>query len=216
MYFARHSLYIAHIYDRIGIAVGPRTWFTNRYLDNIAINGQAVNNHFSGAFGYAIAVTSATNFTVEGNVLFGNTSFIGSRGPNCSSTDITPTPMEFVVQWNNTLNSKLQSDFHAIPDGDGLTCILPPDGGDYWPFGGNPNSTQTGNGSSPTSTSGTGSHSHGSGALSAGSKAGIAIAVIFGLLAIGLATYVVRRRAVTSQRRKLAMQSGRFEPKDFR
>lgn len=198
---------------KIGIAIGPRTWFADRFQQKVAVNGQAVNNRLTGAFGYGIAVTSATNFTVEGNVLFGNTTFIGSRGPNCSTTDITPSPNPFVVQQNNTQNSKLQGDFQAIPDGDGLTCILPPDGGDYWPFGGNPNGTQSGNGHGNGNS---GSHSHGSGALSAGSKAGIAIGVIFTLLALGLATYLIRRRAVTAQRRRAAMQSGRFEPKDFR
>lgn len=190
---------------KIGIAIGPRTWFGDRYGDNVSFSGTVLNNRLTGAFGYGMALTSARNFTVEGNVLFGNTSFIGSRGPNCSSVDITPNPAAFVVQQNTTAQSTTQLDFQAIPDGDGLTCILPPDGGDYWPFGGNPDSPtnnggDTGNGTSPqTPGAGQGQGNDNGGGLSGGAKAGIAIAVILGVAGIALLAWYIRRWAMKKQ-----------------
>jgi len=185
-----------YLFHRIGIAIGPRTWFGDRYLKNVSFSGTVLSNHLSGAFGYAVAITSARNFTIENNVLFGNTTFIGSRGPNCSTTDTTPTPQPFVFDKNNTEGLTLQSTFTEISDGDSLTCILPPDGGDYWPFGGGGSSNNTtpgggGGGSTPGNS--------GSSGLSRGAKAGIAIGVILGVVLIAVATYFIRKAALRQQ-----------------
>jgi hypothetical protein len=83
-----------------------------------------------------MAVTSARDFTVQGNTLFGNTSFIGSRGPNCSASDPTPPSGPFIVQNSDVTASNLQSNFQTVQDATGLTCVVPPDGGNYWPYGG--------------------------------------------------------------------------------
>ncbi|EIN10985.1 hypothetical protein PUNSTDRAFT_100908 [Punctularia strigosozonata HHB-11173 SS5] len=183
---------------KIGIAIGPRTWFGNQYGDDQNKNGYVHDNKLSGAFGYGMAVSSANNFTVQDNVLTGNTSFIGSRGPNCSTTDSVPTPAAFVVQWNNTIATSLQSDFQSIQDADGLTCILPPDGGDYWPFGGNPsNSSSAGN---PTSSGQSDPSTSSHGGSHAGRTAGIVVGVIAGIVAALLATYSIRRWAVRRRR----------------
>lgn len=183
---------------RIGIAIGPRTWFGDRYLKNVSFSGTVLSNHLSGAFGYAVAITSARNFTVQNNDLFGNTTFIGSRGPNCSTTDSTPTPQPFVVDWNNTDSLSLQSDFVQISDGDALTCILPPDGGDYWPFrddgpSNNNTSSSGGGGSTPNDSN------DGGGGLSGGTKAGIAVGVVLGVALIAVATYFIRKAALRKQ-----------------
>ena len=186
-----------YLFHRIGIAIGPRTWFGDRYLKNVSLSGTVLSNHLSGAFGYAIAITSARNFTVENNVLFGNTTFIGSRGPNCSTTDTTPTPQPFVFDKNNTDGLSIQSSFTEISDGDSLTCILPPNGGDYWPFrddGPSHNNTTPGGGGGG-STPG----SSGSGGLSSGAKAGVALGVILGLALIAIATYFIRKAALRQQ-----------------
>lgn len=185
---------------KIGIAVGPRTWFGDRYLKNVSFSGAILSNRLSGAFGYAMAVTSARNFTIQNNALFGNTSFIGSRGPNCTNYDATPTPQPFVVDYNNTEGLTLQPGFQQITDGDSLTCILPPDGGDYWPFGGNPsgNNTTSGGGDSTPNSPNSGGDS-GKNGLSAGAKAGIAIGVILGLALIAAATYFIRKAALKRQ-----------------
>ncbi|KAI9063337.1 hypothetical protein FKP32DRAFT_1592598 [Trametes sanguinea] len=187
---------------KIGIAIGPRTWFGDRYFNNVSQSGTVLNNQLTGAFGYGVAISSATNFTVQGNILVGNTSFIGSSGPNCSTTDITPSPAPMVEDQNTVQSSNIQSGFQLIPDGNSLTCIIPPDGGDYWPFGGNPSTSQ----SSPTASGHpSSSSSNGSSGLSGGAKAGIAIGVILGVAAIAVATYFIRnwavRRARTAQPR---------------
>jgi hypothetical protein len=41
-----------------------------------------------------------------------------------------------VAQESSISYSSLQHDFQNISDGDGLNCIVPPPGGDFWPFGG--------------------------------------------------------------------------------
>lgn len=105
-----------------------------------------------------------------------------------------------MVDYNTTNSLTLQSDFQQVPDGASLTCILPPDGGDYWPFGGNPASNNTtsggGGGNSTPNTSGS---SEGKNGLSAGAKAGIALGVILGVALIAAATYFIRKAALKKQ-----------------
>jgi len=162
---------------KIGIAIGPRTWFGNKFGNDVVKNGVVMNNNFTGAFSYGMAVTSATNFTVEGNFMIGNTSFIGARGPNCSTSDTVPNPAPFIVEMDTTKASTLQSQFQAIGDGDSLTCVLPPNGGDFWPYGLNPsNSTAA------------------EMAASAGKRTtGIAIGVVLGVLGCAVATWFLRK-----------------------
>jgi parallel beta-helix repeat protein len=174
---------------KIGIAIGPRTWFGNEYLNNVSTGGTVLNNQLTGAFSYGIAISSATNFTVENNVLIGNTSFIGARGPNCTTGDPTPSPAPFVIDINNTAQSTTQSNFSANTDGDALTCVLPPDGGDYWPFGGNPSTSP----SSPPSSSSSPSKSSQS---STGKIVGIVVGVVGGMLLIALAAWYIRKWAL--------------------
>ena len=199
-FLLRTELCLTH--GRIGIAVGPRTWFGDQYLNNVSLSGTVLNNQLSGAFGYGMAISSAQNFTVQGNVLVGNTSFIGSRGPNCSTTDTTPDPAAFVQDQNTVQSSNIQSDVSIISDGDSLTCIMPPDGGDYWPYGGNPSSSQPSPGSSATPSASGSPSSAGGGGLSGGAKAGIAIGVILGVVVIGVLTHFIRKAAL--QRARMA------------
>lgn len=172
---------------KIGIAIGPRTWFGNQYLNNVSTGGTVLNNQLTGAFSYGIAISSATNFTVENNVLIGNTSFIGARGPNCTTGDPTPSPAPFVMDINNTAQSTTQLNFQTNTDGDSLTCVFPPDGGDYWPFGGNPSTSSP---SEPSPSPSTSSHS------STGKIVGIVIGVIGGILFVALAAWFIRKWAL--------------------
>jgi hypothetical protein len=65
--------------------MGPRVWFGAGSAElQIATGGTVRNNRFSGAFGWAMAVANVENFTVSGNELVGNTSFIGERSVNCT------------------------------------------------------------------------------------------------------------------------------------
>ncbi|KAK0491487.1 hypothetical protein IW261DRAFT_91915 [Armillaria novae-zelandiae] len=180
---------------KIGVAIGPRTWFGARYGTNLSRSGTVYDNRFSGAFSYAIAITSATNFTVQDNVLFGNTSFIGAVGPNCSISDVDiPTPAPFVIDRNLTSAMSTQSDFQNITDGDSITCVAPPDGGDYWPYGGNPE-TSSGSSGSGSGSGSTNSSSSGGG-TSTGAKVGIAIGVVAGVIAIALGAWFIRKWAI--------------------
>jgi parallel beta-helix repeat protein len=177
---------------RIGIAIGPRTWFGNQYGSNVSFSGTVENNLLSGAFGYGIAVTSARNFTVQGNTLFGNTSFIGSKGPNCTENPM-PSPDPFVVDNSAVQSTTLQSDFQSISNGDGLTCIIPPNG-DYWPYGGNTDTNSTNSPvpvPEPATTTSTGSKG-----LSGGAVAGVVVGVICGISALAVVTWYIRKWAL--------------------
>jgi parallel beta-helix repeat protein len=194
---------------RIGVAIGPQTWFGDHFGANVSSSGRVLNNRFTGAFGYGIAITSAQNFTVQGNALFGNTSFIDSRGPNCSASDPTPPSAAFIVEWANVTTSALQSDFQSVQDAKGLTCVQPPDGGDFWPYGGNPSSggstppvpvpsPSSSPGSTPTSLA-----SQGSGGLSsAGTKTALAIGIIVAVVALILVIILFRRWALKRELEK--------------
>lgn len=175
---------------RIGIAVGPRTWFGDKFGDNITHSGTITGNKFSGAFSYAIAITSAQNFTIENNSLMGNTSFIGARGVNCSEDDTVPPPAPFIVDPRTTEASSLQSNFESISDGDSLTCVMPPNGGEYWPFGKNPSNTTD----QPGGPSGPSGHDTKGG--SHGSTAGIVVGVILGVLAVAVGAWFLRKWAM--------------------
>lgn len=98
-----------------------------------------------------------------------------------------------------------------------MTCILPPDGGDYWPYGGNPsnNSTTSGGGGGGGSTN---SNDNSGGGLSGGAKAGIAIGVILGVALVAVATYLIRKAALKKQleergARRLASDEDMWEGK---
>jgi hypothetical protein len=184
---------------RIGIAIGPQTWFVDQFGANVSSSGTALNNSLTGAFGYGIAITSAQNFTVQGNLLVGNTSFIGSRGPNCSASNPTPASAAFIVDFANVTTSALQSDFRSVQDAKGLTCVLPPDGGNYWPYGGNPASTSP----PATSSSAQDSGKH----KSSGAKAGLAIGIIAAVVAIIAGIILARRWAVNRQLKNSASRA---------
>ena len=155
-------------------------------------------------------MSSSRNFTVENNTLWGSTAFIGSRGPNCTSSDTTPASAPFVIDWSTVTNSTVQSDFQNITDGDSLTCVVPPDGGDFWPYGGNPADTSDPPidpfaSDSPSSSSGSGGMS--SGGMSSGAKAGLAIGIILGVAAVAVASWYIRKWAL-----QRAATSGTTEP----
>ncbi|XP_006456719.1 hypothetical protein AGABI2DRAFT_78419 [Agaricus bisporus var. bisporus H97] len=169
---------------KIGIAIGPRSWFGERYGANVSHSGTVIGNSLTGAFSYAMALTSAQNFTVQGNILFGNTSFIGARGPNCSETDTVPTPAAFILDTNTTGSLSVQTGFEAIRDGDSLTCVLPPNGGDFWPFGSDPSFPP----SAPTPKNPP-RHK----AVSSGGIAGIVVGCVLGLIAAAVMAWLIRR-----------------------
>jgi len=124
----------AHAMIKVGIAMGPRVWFGPRAYRNVSVGALVRDNRLTGGFGFGMAANAISDFTIENNVLVGNTSFFGVQGPNCTKNEQPITPGAFVQIPANVTNSKIQSDFVAVTDADGLICIEPPDG-DYWPFG---------------------------------------------------------------------------------
>jgi len=193
---------------KIGIGIGPRTWFANHFGSNVSQGGTVINNKFTGAFGFAIAMSSAKNFTITGNTLTGNTSFIGQSSVNCSKGEAIPDNEPFVVDQNNTQDSTTQSDFFNISNGDNLPCLVAPNG-TWWPFGGIPNDTSmtppagvaepgstpgAGSPGSPGSSSAGGGHSD-----DAGRKAGIAVGIIVGVLAAAVGAWYLRKWALARQ-----------------
>lgn len=209
---------------RIGIAIGPRTWFGDRYGNNVSKNGVVRNNRLTGAFTYGIAITSAENFQVQNNSLFGNTSFIGSRGPLCQDKDVVPSPAAFIVDPSTTKSTSLQSDFQSIADGDSLTCVLPPNGGDFWPFGVNPSNTSnpfisSSGGTNPGSTGGGGGDNGNSGssaASSSNSTTGIAVGVVVGVIVAAAAAWFIRKWTMArSEKKRLFNQSKKSDYEDY-
>src|ERR1700733_5351536 len=115
-----------------------------------------------------MGINSAMNFTVQGNTLFGNLSFIGSQGPNCSDASLPPAEA-FVVDAVRVTDSNIQTENMAtVPDADSLTCIMPSDG-NFWPYGGQPEPVVPGE----TPPWGSSSPSHGTG--KAGKGKGVAL-----------------------------------------
>lgn len=202
--FLSSASFSSHRLCRIGIAIGPQTWFGDQFGANISSSGSVLNNTLTGAFGYGVAITSANNFTVQGNILFGNTSFIGSRGPNCSASDPTPASAAFIVGLANVTASTLQSDFQPVQDAKSLTCVQPPNGGNYWPYGGNPS---PGNFTPPISVSSSSSRDS-KGHSSAGAKAALAVGIIAVVVAIIAAIIFVRRWALKRKLRNSGSMSG--------
>lgn len=134
----------------------------------------------------------------------GNTSFIGARGSLCKPSDAVPSPAPFIVDPATTKSMMLQSEFQAIQDGDSLTCVLPPNGGDFWPYGLNPS-----NSSAPFTTDTSGPKATGtSSATSSSSNIGGAVAgVIVGILAAAILTYLVRRWHLSRKEKALLYNS---------
>lgn len=146
-----------------------------------------------------MAAASLANFVVQDNVLVGNTTFIGAQGPNCTKKNPdVPASQAFVSQDSTITGSKLQDGFTNVTDGDNLNCIVPPNGGDYWPYG--KSHAQDAPPFVPDAFGG------GSG-LSTGAKVGVAIAVLAGAVFVGLVVWYVPRWV--KQRRNSYPRGGR-------
>lgn len=176
-----------------------------------SFSGTVLDNRLSGAFSYGIAMSSAVNFTVQNNVLFGNTAFIGASGPNCSTSDIVPTPAPFVYD-NTTTSSTYQTDFVLIPDAKSLTCVLPPDGGDYWPYGGDPGSSTSGGSTSGGQSGQSSPDSSTSSKKSSASTVGVVVGVIVGVAALGIATWFARKWMLKRVEERELYHSTKIQP----
>ena len=134
---------------RIGVAIGPHTWFGNKFGKSVVTGPTVVNNIFAGAMGYAIALSSASNVTVQGNVLSQQSSgrnrnqnqnplpdavFIGVAGANCTNQSAIPTPQAYVADTSLLSRYNIQNNFNTSVVVNNLICIQNP-GNDVnaWP-----------------------------------------------------------------------------------
>ncbi|KAG9098629.1 hypothetical protein FRC07_010608, partial [Ceratobasidium sp. 392] len=120
---------------KMGIAVGLKVWFGNKWGNATAFGGSVIGNRLSGAFGFGMPVSGVKDFTIANNTLLGNSSFIGAKGPNCTTNDVVPPAVDFVVDPTAVASSSILGNFklHGIT---ALLCMTPPrGGGQFWPLG---------------------------------------------------------------------------------
>lgn len=83
-------------YFKVGIVVGPSSWSDD--TDTTVHGASVTDNHFSGErFGYAMVVSSASSFTVQGNVVDPDAKFIGVPGPSCPTAPENGPPTPFLL-----------------------------------------------------------------------------------------------------------------------
>ncbi|CAE6487313.1 unnamed protein product [Rhizoctonia solani] len=155
----------------MGLAVGNRVWFGDKFGRNRNFGGIVRNNRLTGAFGWGVVVSGTRDFTVENNEVVGNSTFIGFRGVNCSITGNYPD---------------------VRLDG-ALLCITSPDGGDYWPRGGSPYGNPDKDEAGAEGEGGSAPSHQGS---STSRKLGLGLGITFGILAALIAAWFVHRWAV--------------------
>ncbi|WVW84802.1 hypothetical protein I302_106837 [Kwoniella bestiolae CBS 10118] len=192
---------------KIGIAVGPNVWFSDgRYGTNKSTGAIIKDNVFSGAFAFGMGVSSAKDFTISNNSFIGNTSFIGTYGPNCTTESKTPhEPVPLLLEPSSITNLNLtlpQNSPYQFINGTalGLTCFMPPGNTENaWPYGGGFNSGGTPTSDEGGTSTGTGGSSTSSPASSQGSSAasrsrsvasiGMGLSAVLGLI-IGLSIII--------------------------
>ncbi|CAE6429404.1 hypothetical protein ACGC1H_000916 [Rhizoctonia solani] len=127
---------------KIGLAVGLRVWFGTKWGNATAFGASVIGNKISGAFGFGMAVSGVSNFNIMDNTITGNSSFIGAKGPNCTTSDIVPPAVDFVVDPNTFASSKIGGTVFKAHGITALLCVTPPrGGGNVWPLGTWPNSS---------------------------------------------------------------------------
>ncbi|CUA70355.1 hypothetical protein RSOLAG22IIIB_00714 [Rhizoctonia solani] len=177
---------------KMGLAVGNRVWFGDKFGRNRNFGGIVRNNRLTGAFGWGVVVSGTRDFVVENNEIVGNSTFIGFRGVNCSITEALPSPEPFLYDSNGTDSTVIPSNYPDVRLDGALLCITSPDGGDYWPRGGspygNPDKEEAG-------AEGEGSASSRQGS-STSRKLGLGLGITFGILAALVAAWFVHRWGV--------------------
>ncbi|CAE6461488.1 unnamed protein product [Rhizoctonia solani] len=169
---------------KMGLAVGNRVWFGDKFGRNRNFGGIVRNNKLTGAFGWGVAVSGTRDFVVENNEIVGNATFIGFRGVNCTIYEALPSPEPFLYDSNGTDSTVIPSNYPDVRLDGALLCITSPDGGDYWPRGGSP----YGNPDKDEA----GAEGEGASASSGSSKSrklGLGLGITFGILAALVAAW---------------------------
>ncbi|KAG8733693.1 hypothetical protein FRC11_004007 [Ceratobasidium sp. 423] len=178
---------------KMGLAVGNRVWFGDKFGRNRNYGGIVRNNRLTGAFGWGVVVSGTRDFIVENNDIVGNATFIGFRGVNCSITEALPSPEPFLYDSNGTDSTVIPSNYPDVRLDGALLCITSPDGGDYWPRGGspygNPDKDEAG-------AEGEGGANTSRQRSSTSRKLGLGLGITFGVLAALIAAWFIHRWAV--------------------
>lgn len=174
-----------------------------------------------------MAAAMLANWTVNGNTADKDITYIGSVGPNCTSSDPTPPPEAFVYNTTMLTNCTMDQAF-VERDTDSLTCILPTNGepvfhsiddprlnvvgpaGDFWPYVPNVingtwivptgSSTSSGGPTGTGSTTSTGTSPSTAGGSGKSSDVSLGVGITFGVLGAGLVAYAVRTVYMRSRR----------------
>ncbi|CAE6391383.1 unnamed protein product, partial [Rhizoctonia solani] len=177
---------------KMGLAVGNRVWFGDKFGRNRNFGGIVRNNRLTGAFGWGVAVSGTRDFVVENNEIVGNATFIGFRGVNCSMTEALPSPEPFLYDSNGTDSTVIPSNYPDVRLDGALLCITSPDGGDYWPRGGSPYGNPDKDEAGAEGEGGSAPSQHRS---SSSQRLGLGLGITFGILAALVAAWFVHRWA---------------------
>lgn len=94
---------------KVGIVVGPSSWSDD--TETSVHGGTVVDNTFLGErFGYAIVVSSASDFIVDRNVVQEGSQFIGVPGVTCPTAPENSPPQAFLIN-RGSARGTFQSEF---------------------------------------------------------------------------------------------------------
>ncbi|KAL1412889.1 hypothetical protein Q8F55_000638 [Vanrija albida] len=111
-------------YFKVGIVVGPSSWSDD--TDTVVRGATVTDNKFHGAnFGYAIVVSSATQFTVLRNTVDDDAQFTGVNGPTCPTAPENGKPTAFLIN-RGSARGTFQDDF-VNGEVQHIICVNPPD-----------------------------------------------------------------------------------------
>ncbi|WOO77376.1 uncharacterized protein LOC62_01G000959 [Vanrija pseudolonga] len=111
-------------YFKVGIVVGPSSWSDD--TDTVVRGATVTDNKFHGAhFGYAIVVSSATQFTVLHNTVDDDAQFAGVNGPTCPTAPENGKPTAFLIN-RGSARGTFQEDF-VNGEVQHIICVNPPD-----------------------------------------------------------------------------------------
>lgn len=104
-----NSFYALGRYLKVGIVIGPSSWSDD--TETLSKGASVYENTFQGDFfGYGIVVSSAEDFSVQGNKADPEARFRGVPGPRCPTAPPNGLPAPFLIHRGSAKGS-FQDDF---------------------------------------------------------------------------------------------------------